>query len=294
MMDEFYRLLWTIFCSIIIAVLSMFQRAHAYVPKAKTILEKTAHNHGKGFYSIQLEVSFRNDQGNQTINETWLIENGESMFLEAKGTGFNYMSVYKGKQKFYMDETGAEKSSKVALDFFESIFHFRGTENLAGELIALNIIPQKALTKETKLKTLKDVKYEREPFVRLSRTAGVVNYALGRPTPIDAAAPLPGVWIEQDRFHIRRIRFPTLTDLVADEYTEYGRGLFYPKTRTISWGSNSISIRTVKVAAINPTAEHKTKLSPNFLRTRKQQQIQYSAAEDQLNPLIKEFYQKFR
>ena len=293
-MDEILRLLWTLFCSIVIALLSMYQRAHAYIPKAKTILEKTAHNHGRGFYSIQLEVNFRNEQGNQTINETWLIENGENMFVEAKGPGFSYTAIYRGKQKFYMDETGAEKSSRLSMDFFEGYFHFRGPESLGGELVNLNIIPQRALSKEAKIKTLKDIKYEREGFVRLSRTAGVVNYALGRPTPVEASAPLPGIWIEQDRFLIRRIRFPTLSDLLADEYAEYSKGLLYPKSRTITWGSNSVALRTVKIVGVNPTSEQKAKLSPSFLRTRKTQQLQYSASEGQISPLIKEFYQKFR
>jgi hypothetical protein len=294
MIDPFSKLLWPIFYSIVIVLLSMFQRAHAFVPKAKTIIEKTAHNHGKGFYAIQLEVSFRNENGNQTVTENWLVENGESMSVEARGPGFQYTAVYRGKQKFYMDETGAEKSARLSPEFFEDIFHLRGAESLGGEFIGMNIIPARALNKETRIKTLKDVKHEHENYVRLSRTAGVVNYALGKPTPAESTTLLPGVWIEQDRFHIRRVRFPTQAELFADDYTEYGRNFFYPKTRTVSWLSKSVSVRTVKVAAINPSNDQKARLSPSFLRTRKQNQLQYTASEGELTPLIREFYQKFR
>ncbi len=294
MIDPLMKLLWTLFCSIVIAVLSMYQRAHAYVPKAKTIIEKTARNHGKGFYSLQLEVSFRNEQGTQTITENWLVENGESMFLEARGPGFSYQSVYRGKQKFFMDESGAEKSVRLAPEFFEDIFHFRGTEGLGSELVNLSIIPQRVLNKDTKVRSLKDVKYERESFVRLARTAGVINYALGKATPAESTALLPGVWIEQDRFNIRRIRFPSQVELTADDYNEYGRNLYYPKTRTVSWGQKSVSIRTIKVSAVNPSNDQKAKLSPSFLRTHKQGQIQSVQPEGDLSPLVREFYQKFR
>jgi len=293
MIDPFVRLLWPLFCSIVIALLSMYQRAHAFVPKAKTIIEKTADNHGKGYYSIQLEVSFRNDLGTQTVTENWVVENGDGMFVEAKGSGFHYAAVYRKKTKYFMDDRGAEKSARLSQDFFEDLFHFRGADSLGSEFVAMGVIPPKALSREHKIRTLKDVRYERENFVRLSRAAGVVNYALGRPTPPNST-PLPGVWIEQDRFHIRRIRFPSATELTADDYNDFSRNLSYPRTRTVTWGQSSVSIRTVKIAAINPTNEIKSKLSPSFLRTRKQTQIQLVATENELSPLIKEFYQRFR
>jgi hypothetical protein len=289
MIDPFFRLLWTLFCSIIIALLSMYSRAHAYVPRARIILEKTARHHGRGFYSIQLEVSFRDDRGNQTVTENWIVENGDVMALEARGAGFSYSAVYRGHKKYYLDETGAEKTVKLPADFFEGIFHFRGAESLGSQLTALQMIPSRALAKE-KIRSLKDVKYEREPYVRLSRTSGVVNYALGKATPPEAATRDPVVWIEQDQFNIRRLRFPSQAELTADDYNEYGRALYYPKSRTVTWDGKSVTIRTVKVAAIRPTAEQKSRLSASSLRSKKAA----PAASGGLNPVIKEFYQRFR
>lgn len=287
------KVMWGWACSLFL-IGSFSVSAIAYIPKTKIVLEKTAKNHGKGVYSIQLEVSFRNDLGNQTIVENWIIENGESMFVEARSGNFNYAAVYKSKQKYFMDESGSEKAAKLSPDFFEDIFHFRGTDSLATEFVSLGVVPARILAKDPRIRTLKDIKAEREPYIRLSRSSGVVTYALGRPTPADSATPLPGVWIEQDRFNIRRVRFSSQAELIADDYNEYGRGLLYPRTRTINWGSQSVSIRTIKVSAINLTNDLKSKLSPSFIRTRKQTQIQSTTADGEMGPLVKEFYQRFR
>lgn len=287
----FFRLIFFLFGSFVLALFSIYEKAHAYVPKTRFVLEKVAKNHGRGFYTIQNEVVFRTETGSTSVIETWLIENGENMFLETRGaSGIPSFVIYRGRQKLFIDEQGQERAARITPDFFEDIFHFRTYESIAEELVRDGILPQKALTKEPKIRNLKEAVGNKESFIRLSRTAGTVTYGIGKPTPADSS-PLPGIWIEQDRFHIKRLRLPSMAEVAADEYGDYGRGLSYPKSRFVNWGANSVSIRTIKVAAITPTAEQKSKLQPSYLRSKKSTLVTTSQSD---NPAMKEFYARFR
>jgi hypothetical protein len=286
------RIIFYLFGTLVLALFSLYERAHAYVPKARFVLEKTARNHGRGFYQIQNDVIFRTESGSISVVETWIVENGESMYLETRGSAeVPALTIYKGRQKFYIDEQGQERSARVPADFFEDIFHYRTFESLAEELVRENILPQKALAKEPRVNSLKDTGFHKEPFIRLARSGGVVTYGIGKPTPADGTTPLPGIWIEQDRFHIKRLRLSSAAEILADEYADYGRGLSFPKSRSVSWGPNSVSIRTMKVSAIVPTAEQKAKLQPSSIRNRK---ASPANAMTDTHPLIKDFYSRFR
>ena len=287
----FFRIVFFLFGSLLLALFSLYEKAHAYIPKTRFVLEKVAKNHGRGYYTIQNEVIFRAETTSTSVIETWVIENGENMYLETRGaTGIPSFVIYKGRQKLFIDEQGQERAARITPDFFEDIFHFRTFESIAEELVRDGILPQKALAKEPKIRNLKEAVGNKEPFIRLSRTGGSITYGIGKPTPTDSA-PLPGVWVEQDRFHIKRLRLPSLAEVFADDYADYGRGLSFPKARLVNWGANSVSIRTIKVSAITPTAEQKAKLQPSYLRSRKTNVVT-SPQND--NPAMKEFYARFR
>ncbi|HEX4924598.1 MAG TPA: hypothetical protein VFV50_10950 [Bdellovibrionales bacterium] len=283
MLDPYslFRMIWLLFGAMAIAMFSLLGRAaHAYVPKARVILEKVGKQHGKGGYVVQQEVTFRDEKGPLTVIEEWLVESGDSMALEVRGGGQRASATYKGRQKLYVDDKGTERSGTAGGDFFEPVFYYRGWDPLAEFLVKEKILPTKNLPRENFKKETKEFGYVPDPFVRLSRTAGVVAFALGTPTPAESATALPGLWVEQDRFLIRRLRLDTQAEVTADEYTEYSNNLWFPKVRTVSWGDQSVHMRVIKVSA--------TKATPS---ARKRPD---GAKETFTSPVIAEFYKRFR
>jgi hypothetical protein len=155
-------------------------------------------------------------------------------------------------------------------------------------LVKEKILAHKNLPRETFKKELKEYTYVADPFVRLSRTAGVVTFALGQPTPVDSTKAYPGMWVEQDRFLIRKIRLDSQAEVSADDYSEFNNGLWFPKSRTVSWGDRTVHIRTLKVASTSLPPSIKERLSPTGLKRRA------DAKELFTSPIISEFYKRFR
>lgn len=227
--------------------------AHAFIPRSSMILSRTAENSGSGSYQIEQEVTFNSNDQQLTVHESWLIQSPTQMHLTVTGTKEHkdqvlFLINYRNGNKSEVSITGAETSEKIGSSFFEPIFHSRNSKNLAEFLIKQNIAPSDIL--ERKPYTGKFV-YSPEPYVRLSRTGGVTTYAYGTPTPADpsyAKTENPGLWIEQDQFLIRKIRFADQTEVIADGYGEYSRGLALPKVRTIRIGSNQVSVKLISVS----------------------------------------------
>lgn len=283
MLDPYsvFRLVWLLFGAMAITMFSLIGRAaHAYVPKARVILEKVGKQHGKGGYIVHQEVTFRDEKGPLTVIEEWLVESGDSMSLEMRGGGQRASITYKGRQKFFVDDKGAERSGSSGGDFFEPVFYYRSWDPLADFLVKEKILPTKTLPRETYKKDAKEFAYVADPFVRLSRTAGVVAFALGTPTPADSAAALPGLWVDQDRFLIRRLRLDTQAEVTADDYAEYSNNFWFPKVRTVSWGDQSVHLRVIKVSSTKQTPAARKRAD--------------GAREIFTSPVIAEFYKRFR
>lgn len=223
----------------------------AYIMPTRTILSKTSEKAGSGAYSIDQEVQFANGDETISLRETWIIEDERNMRLTVTGTKelqgqFSLQFLYKNGQKISL-QGGSQKTEKVPEDFLERFFNFRKSESFASVLTYFKIIPPNALKKKVYAKAA-DFKYEAEPWVRYSRAGGVVNYAFGNPTPPNEERGYPGIWIEQDHFVIRKLRLPSQVEIVADNYGEFSRDLFYPRSRTVRWGNNAVNIRLLTVS----------------------------------------------
>ncbi len=223
----------------------------AYIMPTRTILSKTSEKAGSGAYSIDQEVQFANGDETISLRETWIIEDERNMRLTVTGTKelqgqFSLQFLYKNGQKISL-QGGSAKAEKVPEDFLERFLNFRKVDSFASVLTYFKIIPPNALKKKVYAKAA-DFKYEAEPWVRYSRTGGVVNYAFGNPTPPNEERGYPGIWIEQDHFVIRKLRLPSQVEMVADNYGEFSRDLFYPRSRTVRWGNNAVNIRLLTVS----------------------------------------------
>lgn len=267
--------------------------ASAYILPTRTILQKTAENSGAGIYAIEQEVQFSNGEENLSVKETWLIDSDRTMRLTVSGgkdlqNNFKLQYVYNGNQKWSLN-SNARSSEAVSVDFLEKFLNFRSPDNLANTLAQLKIIPNYAYQKKPVVKANGDYKHDPESWVRFSRTGGVVNYALGIPTPLEQELNQPGIWIEQDQFIIRKLRLPSQVEMSANDYNQFAKGLFYPRSRTIRWGNNTVTIRLISAAVRPQTAVglfQPSSLDSNL----KWDGIKDIPAKD----VITEFYTRFR
>lgn len=247
------------------------------------VLQKTVENHGSGTYMIEQEVQFQNLNTPFALRETWVIDNDNQMRLLVSGLkeykdSIRMSFIYSNGIKSFM-KNGVKYTQKISDDFFEKYFHFRKAEVFANSLIALKIVPASILVK----KMQKPADYQAEPFIRLSRTGGVVNYALGTASQPDAASLSPGLWIEQDQFLIRKIRLPSEVEISAEKHSLYSRGLYFPRRRTVKWADNNVQIQTINVSS------KPANLQFNLENTK------LDGLESMVNKtVIEEFYKRFR
>ena len=168
------------------------------------------------------------------------------------------------------------------------------TQLLLQALVALKIVPQKILTKEQKIRTLKDINNNHEPYIRLARSGGTINYAFGKASPIGATTLPAGLWIEQDRFVIRRLRLPSQAEIGAEDFDDFS-GLLYPKNRSVSWDQKTVSLKTVRVAALPTSEELKQRFQVSYLRSkRRETKNAITTPADLAANQIKDFYSRFR
>lgn len=282
------NIMWIVFSLFLFPVFSQ-----AYIIPTRIILQKTSENAGSGIYAIEQEVQFANGDDTLTLKETWLIENERTMRLTVTGgkdlqNTFSLQFVYSAGQKFSLS-AGSRKGEKIPDDFLEKYLHFRSPEVFANNLAQLKIIPANGYQKRPLARSGTDFKHEPETWVRYSRTGGTVNYAFGVPTPVEKDVNYPGLWIEQDQFLIRKLRLPTQVEMSANNYNQFAKGLSFPKSRTIRWGNQTVTIRTLSVSARPATVANL--LQPASLdKASNWEGLRSLPAKD----VVTEFYSRFR
>jgi hypothetical protein len=281
------------FASILAPLLVTPVVASAYIIPTRMILQRTSDNAGAATYAIEQDVQFSNGDDTIQLKESWLIDSEQNMRLTVTGTKdlqntFKMQFVYAGGLRWKLIGN-ATKNEKISEDFLERFFNYRNADTFANALAHQKIIPNGAYSKRASGKTGNDFKHEPEEWVRYSRSGGVVNYALGAPSPADLPANNPGIWIEQDQFVIRKLRLLSQAEIVADNYNQFAKGLVYPKTRTVRWGNNTVNIQLTSVTVKPKTSSNL--LQPSSLNiSPKTDGIDKLAAKD----IILEFYSRFR
>jgi len=240
----------------VLLILNIFfleSSAIAYIPPTKMILQKVTENSGAGPYAIEQLVEFY--QGLDTsilVRENWIIENDHSLRLTVTGeknlkNTFKLNYIYTGSQRWTM-EGGNKISVPIPRELIQRFFHFKSTEALASYLLKEQILPSNYLNRKSLPPKSSEISFQPESWIRLARLGGVVNWTIG--TPSSEGEILPGIWIEQDQFNIRKIRLASLAEMTAEGFKEFSKGLFYPEKQTIKWNTSSASIRLVSVKSL--------------------------------------------
>ena len=261
----------------------------AYIPQFWMILSRTAENHGRGFYQIEQDVIFSHGTQPQVIREIWTIKNAQNMSLEVMGrkeltNKLRLHFIYQNYKKYQVNLSGKLTSTSWGKDWLEPYFHFRYSQKIKPLLLAQKIIPPEALKMPEPLTNIKDIKRKSESFVRLSRVNGFVSYGIHH---IRQDSP-PGIWIQQDQFHIQQLRLLSQAQVSARKYKKFARRLWFPSRRTVSWGDHSVEIRLVKVIPLQPSPIVRHRLNPEKMNSKKKTQ---KWLDDEF---IKDFYNRFR
>lgn len=266
--------------------------AGAYIPPARMILQRTSEKTGTGGFVIEQEVTFNGFSEPITLKEIWTIENDRLMMVtvsspKESNDKIQLQFIYKQNQKQFLLKNGKESRS-FGSDFVEPLFHSRSLDTLAQWMVAQKIAPNTLLQRKPAPRKIEDTAYVAEPFVRLSRAGGVINYAFGIvPTEMNNDAT-PGVWIEQDQFVIRKIKTPSGAEITADTYQSYGKSIEFAKEHAIRWDQQTVQVKTLSIVPKKFTqANTLNNITPDI-----QNVIGITNAETK--KIIEDFYMRFR
>lgn len=275
-------------------MLFALQTAEAYVPNSRTIVGRLARNHGKGLYIVEQDVNFRTVGEGLTLRERWVVENGDSMRVQvftpqsSGGQAVRLDMLYKDGKRIGPDMKGGFKTTSMPSEMFEQFFHVRSSKGFFDAITRSGLVPSSFPVAKPAFNINAKTQPAPTPeaFVRLGRIAGVVAYVFGEPTPVDSTKSLPGVWIEQDAFVLRKLRFPSEAEITADRHSTQS-GLRFPRTRVITWGANTAEIRVTSVKSLSASAAAPFLNQTSF-------QADLKNARLPTDEQVKEFYSRFR
>ncbi len=273
------KLLALFFCFCPIAV-------KAYIPPLTFIGARVAKSHGRAIYSVEQEVSITAGTDTVIVLERWIIDDGASMQLSIKGAPGRGVMVYQKGQRTWKDPEGPQRSEQNSTQFIEPFFHVRSYSGFIDQMAFAQIASKTQLIPQRKPQKGKEFAYVPEPYVRLGRTGGAIAYAIGQPSPVNAPQGFPGLWIEQDRFHIRKIRFPSGAEVTADDYAEFSYDLAFPRQRTISWEGKTARIQLLRIAALPKNTSIWQALAAK--------DSSFQLADSPMRATVQEFYKRFR
>lgn len=271
-----------IFSILTFAIVFITSAAHALVPTSKTILARTARQHGKGAYIVEQDVTIKTDGEPIVLREKWTIVNAETMRVSVSRKNADDVKldlVYRAGKRTFVDPQGATKSVNTSLEFIEPYFYFRTSGSLQTALVRAKVVPPDFGQQQRKIAPVnpKDKSESAllisvtEPYVRLSRTGGVVAYELGRVT--ESASGNPGAWIEQDTFTVRKIKFPTLAEVQADQYQVFANQLRFPRERTVKWTGQSSAAYTATARVVSIRAATDAEATKNLSLSRDRKSV---------------------
>jgi hypothetical protein len=293
-MNKIIRLPLNIVASVGV-LLCLSVSAWAYIPPYWMILSRTADNHGHGVYQVDQEVAFQIGDEPVIVNERWTIENENTMRLEVTGKKqvgeqIHLTYIYRDGRRYFVDENGVKKSERIPEDWFEPFLYFRQSKTLKSLAVARGMAPASSLKSEPFKYTAKKPTPDPEPFVRLSRVDGLVAYAIGTPTPPNSAELTPGIWIEQDHFLVRKIRFNSQVEILAQNYKNFHE-LWVPRDMQITWPGHQAKISVNNVVSLGADAKNRSSFDPADLNFGKNPQVALMLPTDQA---IRDFYNHLR
>ncbi len=260
--------------------------ALGYIPSSTTIFSRVASNHGKGIYKILLETHFEEEGVELVAYEEWFVEDGDTLAVTIRGgKGLEDLFqriIYKGGKRYRINPKGEVSRDSYAAGWIEALFHFRGIDGLTNQLVKLNILASSYQKHEKARLHNNAFSYIHEPGLTLTRHGGGVSYQIRRSQ--DGGGPL--LLIEQDQFHIRKVQLSADEIWLAENYTQFSNGFWFPKLRTVHWKQRQVRILTQTVHSLSGSKAIQSKWDPESLKGEKESETS--------NSFVREFYLRYR
>lgn len=260
---------------LIVALLSSVS-TEAYILPLDTILSKTVtgttEQAGNTIIAVEQNVVFTEGDQEYIIKESWLIEGDKNLKLNAVGKGalkdlFSLHYLYNNKKRTHLE--GKNKIVKeISPEFFERFLAIKSADSYRSYLKQQGIFSR----------------------VRLSRAAGAISFAIGDASSL--ATLSPQIWINQDFFHLSKIRFRSEADVEFSDYKHYGKenAIQYPSSKVINWGVD----RTATVKVVKFSTKSGASIKDFYTDALDTPSEMFLIDKGSLENKVREFYTRFR
>lgn len=263
--------------------------AQAFIPPSDYLVGKVVKNHGRGYFVIEQDVTFKNESETLTLREKWTIQDAENMRLTVTGGSVALNILIQSGKVYYTNNGTSISSRKISPESFERFFHARTDKTLTEYLMSSKVLSQSPLRNRVRPRAVSQIKPEIDPYVRLVRVDETPTLLISStPNPADSGSS-PGLWVDQNNFTIKKIRFPSGAEVVASQYQSLSQELVYARTKTVNYDNNTIEIRLVKANSIAKTKDTEALFSSGTLLG-----TTSSWGQSSLSSQVQDFYQRFR
>ena len=264
---------------------TLLPRAHAYIPRAQTIVKKMARNNGRFPYKIVREVSLQGQDATYKAKETWYIANGDKMkvvveSLDAKDP-WSFVIQYSKDKRQTKSSSGKVRVFKKSKEFFEPLFHDRYSKSLSRRLVGFKFMPDWVINTPQPSFEEGKTKITKENFIQLEPSEGSISYAIGARKNRSGSLWKTVLWVEQDSFLIKKGKLRSNSEFSNSSFQTFVGGLKLPREQRISWGDKVATVKLMAAEKFKPTrktwkvSHHKTTRIPSY-------------------QVVKEFYSRFR
>lgn len=220
---------------LILSFIFVSELASAALLPSRFVFAKVIEQNPKQGFVLEQEISF-GDSEPLVVKETWQVHGPELKRLtvtDMQNQKVIFSALYRNKKRL-TNQDGQLRTQDFTAEFLQKIFFIPTTTEFANFAVQLGVVPSNVLAPAQTASRSSQFTYKEEPYVRLARSQGTVTYAYG-PLSLSAEERFPGLWIEQDLFQIKKIRFPSKATLTVGEYSNVAPKVFVPKDWSLEW-----------------------------------------------------------
>lgn len=266
-----------------------------YIPPSRFIIEQTVKKNPVESLHFETEVTLSKGVDLFKIKERWYLSSDNNFHVSSQGLGnlkdlLSLDIIYSGGKK-HLSIRAQKLTQPASFEMAEKLMKINSVDRFSSFFEKLNILPKGSLRKKIFSSKNNEYSYEVESFVRLSRALGLPSYLL-KVNPYSQEEE-PALWIEQDRFAVKKIRLPSGATVELDSYVDFEKSFHLPQKITYSWGGSKA---VVKIIPISSKLANKFPIkNPDLLIS----SLEESKSLELLNvipgsDLITEFYSRFR
>ncbi len=264
---------------------------YSYIPNSKWILSKWAENNNSGNVYFEQEIQLQGKGQIYFLKEQWLVDNEGSMKVLVKGSRdladkIQFQIQYNTNIRT-MTPNWMTQRTPVGLDFYEPLFFYKSPQRIVQFLVKNKILNTDISNSKNYQKVDNSYIHTPEDFIRLGRTSGVISIIFGPQPQVDSKDTKNlGVWLDQDKFFVLKIRGVSLAELNIDKWQLSYKGVYLPKDRTYLWEDK---IASAKLGEAKPiSASHR------LIFNKPIEMYPPDFDDSALKELLLNFYSKFR